>query len=507
MTAEILARVQFAFTVMFHYIYPPLSIGLGMALVVMQGLWLKTGNIVFYRMARFWTKIFALTFAIGVATGIVMEFEFGTNWATYSRFVGDIFGSALAAEGIFAFFLESGFLAVLLFGWNKVGPRLHFFSTCMVALGAHFSAVWIIVANSWMQTPAGFHLEKVVNGQVVRLPADHAVTAADLGTVRAVVDDFWAMVFNPSTVDRLTHTVLGAWMAGAFLVVSISAFYLLRGRHTAFAKMSLKVGLGFATVATLLQMVSADVTASGVSRNQPVKFAALEGLYKTEAYAPLNLVGWVDSTNETTHGLEIPGLLSFLTYHDVSKPVAGLRSLPPDDFLRRYHPEAKTPEELAALRPGYWPNVPATFQFYHVMIAAGVSMLTLVLVAAFFWWRGWLFRTDWLPTRVLLWACVFSVLGPQIANQAGWFTAEMGRQPWIVHELLKTSQALSKVVTANQILTSLLLFTALYILLFILFIYLLTRKIQHGPDEEEHPHEFTASWKAVLRDADERSRI
>jgi cytochrome d ubiquinol oxidase subunit I len=506
-TAEILARIQFAFTVMFHYIYPPLSIGLGIALVIMQGLWLKTGNIIFHRMARFWTKIFALTFAIGVATGIVMEFEFGTNWATYSRFVGDIFGSALAAEGIFAFFLESGFLAVLLFGWNKVGPRLHFFSTCMVALGAHFSAVWIIVANSWMQTPAGYHLEKIVNGQPVRLAADHAVTAADLGTVRAVVDDFWAMVFNPSTFDRLTHTVLGAWMAGAFLIVSISAFYLLRRRHEAFARASLKVGLAFAITATLLQMVSGDLTASGVSRNQPVKFAALEGLYKTETYAPLSLVGWVDSTTETTHAIKIPGLLSFLTWHDPAKAVTGLQSLPPDDFLRRYHPEARTSAELAALRPDYWPNVPATFQFYHLMIAVGVALLALVLVAAFFWWRGWLFRTDWAPTRWLLWLCVFSVLGPQIANQAGWFTAEMGRQPWIVHELLKTSQALSKVVTANEILTSLVLFTALYVLLFILFIYLLTRKIQHGPDDEEDPHEFTPSWKAVLRDDDKRARI
>src|ERR1700744_4868110 len=181
MTVETLARAQFAFTIMFHYIYPPLSIGLGMILVIMEGLWLKTGNVLYHNMARFWTRVFALTFSIGVATGIVMEFEFGTNWATYSRFVGDIFGSVLAAEGIFAFFLESGFLAVLLFGWDKVGPRLHFFSTCMVALGSHFSALWIVVANSWMQTPAGYHLERIVNGQSTVLPPDHVVTSDDLG--------------------------------------------------------------------------------------------------------------------------------------------------------------------------------------------------------------------------------------------------------------------------------------------------------------------------------------
>ena len=209
-----LSRIQFGATIAFHYIYPPLSIGLGIMLVLMEGAWLKTGNNLYHQMARFWTKVFALTFAIGVATGIVMEFEFGTNWATYSRFVGDVFGSALAAEGIFAFFLESGFLAVLLFGWDKVGRKLHFFSTCMVALGAHFSAVWIVVANSWMQTPAGYHI--VGEGM-------HA---------RAEITDFWQLVFNPSMLDRLFHTICGAWCAGAFLVVSVSAWYLLKGKHS-----------------------------------------------------------------------------------------------------------------------------------------------------------------------------------------------------------------------------------------------------------------------------------
>ena len=211
MTVEILARIQFAFTAAFHYIYPPLSIGLGIILVMMEGMWLRTGNPLFHNMARFWTRIYALTFAIGVATGIVMEFEFGTNWATYSRFVGDIFGSALAAEGIFAFFLESGFLALLLFGWNKVGPRMHFFATCMVAFGAHFSAVWIVVANSWMQTPAGYHLETMVNGKQVFLPADHdcvsrvvSTLAAndDVGLIREKIDDFSFSFIAPLGADK-----------------------------------------------------------------------------------------------------------------------------------------------------------------------------------------------------------------------------------------------------------------------------------------------------------------
>src|SRR6202162_3184511 len=199
----LLSRIQFALTLLFHYISPPLSIGLGAIMVIMEGTYLRTGNVIYHQMTRFWSRVFAVNFAMGVATGIVMEFQFGTNWAAYSRFVGDVFGSALAAEGIFAFFLESGFLAILLFGWNRVGPKLHFFSTCMVTLGAHFSAIWIIVANSWMQTPTGYHLV----GQGL-----HA---------RAEVTDYWAMVFSPSFPDRLFHSVVGGWCSGAFLVVSV----------------------------------------------------------------------------------------------------------------------------------------------------------------------------------------------------------------------------------------------------------------------------------------------
>src|SRR5580698_6299143 len=234
MDVEILARVQFAFTIGFHYIYPPLSIGLGLILVILEGLYLKTGDKVYEMAVRFWIRIFALIFGIGVATGIIMEFEFGTNWATYSKYVGDIFGSALAAEGIFAFALESGFLGILIFGWNRVGRGMHFFSTIMVFLGSLFSAVWIVVANSWQQTPAGYHI---------------------VGTglnARAEITDFWAMVFNPSTVERLSHTLCGAWQAGAWLMVSVSAWYLLRRRYVQFAQRSMRVGLTVALAASVL---------------------------------------------------------------------------------------------------------------------------------------------------------------------------------------------------------------------------------------------------------------
>jgi cytochrome d ubiquinol oxidase subunit I len=440
MDALLLSRIQFALTSGFHYLYPPLSIGLGLMLVIMEGLWLKNRNPLYHQMARFWTKVFALTFAIGVATGIVMEFEFGTNWATYSRFVGDVFGSALAAEGIFAFFLESGFLAVLLFGWDKVGRKLHFFSTCMVCLGAHFSAVWIVVANSWMQTPAGYHLV----GQGLK--------------ARAEITDFWQLVFNPSMVDRLFHTLCGAWCAGAFLVVSISAWYLLKKTHLDFARASLKVGLSVALVASLLQAVTGDRSAKGVAKNQPAKLAAFEGLYETSSNAPLTVIGWVDEKNEKTSGLRVPGMLSFLAHSDFHAPVTGLKEFKPADR----------------------PPVTPSFLFFHGMMGIGLALIGIALLGSWYLRKGALDERRW-----LLWLLVLSVLGPQIANQLGWFAAEVGRQPWLVYGLMRTPAGLSAVVKANAVLASLILFTFIYFLLFAVFISLLNDKIQHGPDDAD----------------------
>jgi len=488
MSVEILSRIQFTLTVAFHYLYPPMTIGLGVLLVIMEGLYIRTKNPLYHHLAHFWTKVFGLIFAVGVATGIVMEFEFGTNWASYSRFVGDIFGSALAAEGIFAFFLESGFLALLLFGWDKVGPKVHFFATCMVALGAHFSALWIVVANSWMQTPAGYHLERIgSNGAPgTKLPADYIVQASDMGHVRAVVEDFWQMVLNPSSLERLSHVLLGAWMTGAFLVISISAWYLLKGVHLKFAKASLTVAMVFAAVTTVLQSVSADSTARGVVRNQPIKLAAMEGVYTTEDYTPMSVFGYVDTEKQTVHGLKIPGLLSFLCFHEFKKPVPGLLSMPSDEFLAARHP-GLTPEQLAKERPHYWPRVGAVFQTYHIMILVGSALFGLSFLGVSLLWRGWLFRTDIPAVRGLLWVYVFSVLGPQICNQAGWFTAELGRQPWIVYNLLRTSEGISRAVRSEQVIFSIILFALVYLLLFAAFLYLLNNKIQHGPmDDEDH---------------------
>jgi cytochrome d ubiquinol oxidase subunit I len=441
MHVEILARIQFALTIMFHYIYPPLSIGLGLALVIMEAAYLRTKNDHFLKMAKFWTKIFALTFAVGVATGIVMEFEFGTNWSTYSRYVGDVFGSALAAEGVFAFFLESGFLAILLFGWNRVGPKMHFFSTLMVCLGAHFSAIWIIVANSWMQTPAGFHIV----GEGLR--------------ARAEIIDFWAMVFNPSSVMRLLHSVIGAWLAGAFLLISVAAYYLIKQKYSQFAKDSLKMGLSISLVALFLQVIVGDASARIVSEYQPSKLAAIEANYKTTKEAPYTVFGVVNSKEERVdYALQVPYLLSFLTHRDISKEVMGLDQFPKRD----------------------WPNVAVVFQTYRLMIVMWVIMLIVTVMAIIMWRRNTLFTH-----KGMLWVLVFSVVCPQIANQAGWVTAEMGRYPWIVFNLLRISEGLSKSVTANQVLGSIIMFSIVYFFLLVMFIYLLHQKIQHGPEEKE----------------------
>lgn len=441
MDVEILARLQFALTIMFHYIYPPLSIGLGLALVIIEGMYLKTGKPLYLQMAKFWTRIFALTFAMGVATGIVMQFEFGTNWATYSRYVGDVFGSALAAEGVFAFFLESGFLALLLFGWNRIGPRTHFFATTMVALGAHFSAIWIVVANSWMQTPAGYHIV----GEGLK--------------ARAEITDFWGMVFNPSSMTRLSHTLIGCWLAGAFLIISVAAYYLVKKRHMEFAKSSLKVGLGIASVSVVLALVTGHLSNLIVEKHQPAKLAAFEGIYRTQRGAPLALFGLPNSKEERIdYEISIPKMLSFLLYEDFDAEVKGLDQFPKKD----------------------WPNVAIVFPSYHLMIAMWSIMSGLCAWGLFCWYRGTLFSHP-----ILLWAFVFSVFAPQIGNQAGWVAAETGRYPWIVYGLLRISEGLSKSVTANQVLGSIIMFGVVYFFLFILFIYLLNEKIKHGPYEED----------------------
>lgn len=439
-----LSRIQFGLNISFHYLFPPLSIGLGLLLICMEGAYLWTKNPVYERMTQFWVKIFALIFAVGVATGLVQVFAFGTNWANFSRFVGDVFGSILGAEGVFAFFLESGFLAILLFGWHRVSPRVHFFSTIMVTLGAHFSGVWIVVANSWMQTPAGYEI--VGEGKAAH----------------AIITNFKEVFFNPSTLDRLAHVMIGAWLAGAFLILSVSSFYLLKRRHLDFALKTFKLGLVFAAVVALLQLISGDSTARGVAENQPIKLAAFEGVYETEAPTGMYVAGIVDTDKQEVKGLPLPGLLSFLVYRNFKEAVPGLNQFPRD----------------------LWPNVQVVFQTYHGMIAMWGLMAIGVCLGLRAWWAKKILESKW-TLRFL----VVSVLFPEIGNQLGWYSAEMGRQPWVVYSVLKTADGVSESVTSGQVIFSLIMFSLIYLLLFILFIYLMDKKIRHGP-EEEKPEEY-----------------
>jgi cytochrome d ubiquinol oxidase subunit I len=460
----LLSRIQFSLTIMFHYLFPPLTIGMGVVLVYLEGMYLRTKEPIYETAAKFWTSLFAVSFAMGVATGIVMEFQFGTNWAGYSRFVGDVFGSALAAEGIFAFFLESGFLAVLVFGWDKVTPKFHFLATTMVALGSMFSAVWIIVANSWQQTPAGHRIvERVLNGQPY---------------VRAETVDFWNVVFNPSTVIRLTHTLIGAFVLGSFFIMSISAWYLLHRKHEDFARRSFTGALIFATIASLGMLLTGHTNADMVAKNQPAKLAAFEGHFVTGP-ADLHLFGVPDEAERRVrYGAAIPGMLSVLVSGNPDAPVIGLDKIPRQ----------------------YWPPLVIPFVSYHIMVALGMFFIALTLFASFLRWRGALFQQRW-----LLWVFVVSILGPFVANELGWVAAEVGRQPWIVNptvvrdvtgapvldaagmvqynlaEGLLTRDAVSKAITGGQVLTSIVMFSVIYLLLFWIWLYVLNDKIQKGP--------------------------
>jgi cytochrome d ubiquinol oxidase subunit I len=436
---ETLSRIQFAFTIMFHYIFPPFSIGVGLLLVIYESLFLITKKKNYEKITRFWIKIFAANFSVGVASGIVMEFEFGTNWSTYARFVGDIFGSPLAAEGIFAFFLESGFLAILLFGWHRVKPGMHLFATIMVALGSILSGFWIVVANSWQQTPVAYEI------------------VVDYGIRRAVITDFWAMVFNPSAVVRFTHVILGAWIQGAFLVMSVSAYYLIKKINVEFAQKSFAIALGLAAVSSLAQPFIGHEHAKIVNEWQPAKLAAFEGLYETQTNAPLYLLGWTDPETRETSGIAIPGMLSFLVHGDFDGEVKGLEEFPEED----------------------WPAVNGVFQSYHMMVALGMLFIGVTFLSLFLLWRKQLFTPKW---SWLIKLYIPAVALPVLANQLGWVSAERGRQPWIVQGLLRTSEGVSKSISAPEVMISLVLFVLVYILLFFVWLYVLDREIKHGPE-------------------------
>jgi cytochrome bd ubiquinol oxidase subunit I len=429
-----LARLQFSLTVMFHFLFPPITIGLAFLVLLLETARWRTAQEVYRRASDFWLGLFTVTFVVGVATGIVMEFEFGTNWATYSRFVGDIFGAPLAAEGVFAFFLESGFLGLLILGRKRISSFVRWFASLMVALGTTLSAFWIIVANSWMQTPAGFRL---ANG-------------------RAEMTDFAAAVFSPSTMPRYLHTIAAAWTMGAFLMAGIAAWYYLKGRGSDVARVSLKLGTVLAVVACLLNFATGDHHAKQVARTQAAKFAAMEGLYTTGQGAPLILFSLppTQTGRRAAPELTITNLTSFLAFGNFQAPVKGLEEFPRED----------------------WPPVAVTFLSFHNMVILGNLMLLVALIGLVLLWRGRIEQARWWQ-RLMVW----SIPLPMIAIQLGWMTAEVGRQPWIVYGLMRTRDAVSKVVGAPQLLFSIVLFGAIYAVLGVLWLYLLRREIIHGP--------------------------
>lgn len=435
MDPVLLSRIQFGLTVGFHFLFPPITIGLAWLLVIVETLGLVKKEEVYVRMGKFFGKLLAITFAVGVATGVVMEFQFGTNWAEYSKFVGDIFGAPLAAEGVFAFFLESGFMGLYLFGRNKVSRGVHWFSALMVAVGSTLSAWWILVANSWQQTPAGYVVQ---NG-------------------RAELTSFWDAVFNPSTLPRFFHTVDAALITGAFFMAGVSAYLLLKGKEVEVAKKALRLAIVFGLIVSVVELfpIGHEHTKQ-VARTQPEKFAAIEGLYHTQECAPLVLFAIPAAKPTPLRPLiEMPGMLSWLAFGDVNVVVTGIDAFPPDEI----------------------PPLFITFVSYHTMVAMGLYLIIVMLWGVILLYRNKLWDNKWF-LKVLLW----SIPIPLAAIQLGWISAEVGRQPWIVYGLLKTKDAVSLTVSGGEILFSIILFSLIYIFLGALYIYLLVREVKHGPE-------------------------
>ncbi|HEY5506201.1 MAG TPA: cytochrome ubiquinol oxidase subunit I [Coriobacteriia bacterium] len=427
-----LSRIQFAVTIIYHFLFVPISIGVGLVMALAERKFYKSGDPRDRASADFWVKIFTATFAVGVATGISMEFAFGTNWATYSRFVGNIFGAPLAAEGLFAFFLESIFLGVLIFGRDKVSKKFHHVAAWLVWAGSMLSALWIIIANSWMQTPAGF---KVVDG-------------------KAILTDFFAAALNPSTIPRYVHMVDATLMVGGFIAMAVAAYYLRKGTQAHFAKVTMSTGIVIALISTVLMLFAGHQSAVQVLNTQPSKIAAFEGHYNTGPI-PLGLIGYVDESAGKVVGLAIPNGVNMLV-----GDFAGTKSYP---GLNTF---------AAADRP----MVQLTFQTYHLMILLWVVMLVVIVAA---WWLD---RKGKLQgNKKLLGLIMWSPLLPMLAIQFGWAAAEVGRQPWIVWGQLRTVDAISKAVPAGEVLVSLVLFTLFYTVIYVAWARIVLGIIKKGP--------------------------
>jgi cytochrome d ubiquinol oxidase subunit I len=437
MNAEIIHRLHFAFTVTFHYLFPQLTMGLALLIVVLKTVALRTRNEVWDRAARFWGRIFGINFIMGVVTGIPMEFQFGTNWARFARLSGGVIGQPLAMEGVFSFFLESAFLGLFLYGEKRISPRLHWFSAVMVWLGSWISGFFIIVTDAWMQHPVGY--ARMADGHFEML-------------------SIWQLLLNPWAILQYMHNMTGAVVTGSFVMAAVGAFYLLEGKSQEYGRIFLKVGVIAGVISSILIIFpTGDLAGKYVAQNQPAAIAAMEGLFSSQVGAPLVLMGQPnEETGQIDNPIVVNDVLSFLIYGTTKAEVKGLDQFPRDQ----------------------WPTaLPLLFYSYHIMAGLGTWFVLLMLVSAFLLWRGRLATSRW-----VLWALLLSFPLPYIANTAGWMTAELGRQPWLIYGLMRTSEGFSDTVSASNGLFTLLGFMGLYTLLGLLFTVLVYREIDNGPE-------------------------
>lgn len=435
-SALLLHRLHFAFTVTFHYLFPQLTMGLAPLILILKTRALRSNEEIYNQSARFWARIFGINFVIGVVTGIPMEFQFGTNWSLFSRFAGGVIGQTLAMEGMFAFFLESAFLGLFLFGEKRLSPKAHWWSAMAVFLGSWLSGFFIIATDAWMQHPVGY--EKGTNGGLQ-------------------LSSFWELVLNPWAWWQYAHNMSGAVITGAFVMASVGAFYLLASKHVEHAKVFVRLGVAAGCVFSILQLFpTGDGQGRMVAMNQPVTLAAMESLFNSQPGAPLIIIGQPNvDERKIDNPIVIPKMLSFLTYRRWNAHVQGLDAFPVDS----------------------WPqNIPLLYYSYHIMVGLGTVFIAIMVVSLLLLWRGKLFSARW-----MLWVLLLSFPFPYIANTAGWMTAELGRQPWLVYGLMLTADGYSKNVSAGNAMFTLLGFMGMYMVLGLLFVFLVRRELEQGP--------------------------
>ena len=498
------SRAQFALTAIYHWFFVPLTLGLSFIVAIMESIYVKTGNEEWKRMTKFWMTLFGINFAIGVATGIILEFEFGTNWSNYSWFVGDIFGAPLAVEGIMAFFIESTFVAVMFFGWNKVSKRFHLVSTWLTAIGANLSALWILVANSWMQYPVGMHFNP--------------------DTARNEMTDFWAVLFSPVAINKFLHTVMSGYVVAAVFVIGISCWYLIRKREARFAKMSLMVASVFGLIVSLYIIITGDQSARLMAKHQPMKFAAMENLYEGTRKAPLVVIGVLKNNSSQSPDREdfafklaIPNFLSSMAFLDANAYVPGIKDITEGNAefaivsvnekmekgkiavqaLKDYNTakkagdSGKMTESLNTLNENYKyfgygylseakqaiPSVKSTFYSFRVMVGLGFWFVILFILALVFLFRNTLDGKTW-----FLRAAILSIPLAYLASQFGWAVTEVGRQPWVIQDMMPTLTAVSN-INVGSVKITFVLFAITFTLLLIAEIKIMTKQIKIGPND------------------------